>query len=204
MIKKKILIALIVFCSFLFLYFFFLRKDEHPINLINLDVYIHEKLIRLDSVYTHIPRKNDSDTDLISYQTFEELKDLIKSNEQSTDSSLNVDSNNSLRFEPPDDSTYRFIWYEPNEKNNCTIREFASWRTSRKYFDHWTNLYDGRCHDYPTIYAARRMNTKQQTELHRWIKSINLRVSSERKSIFFYYEERILSRFSFLPWTQVR
>ncbi|WP_276933766.1 hypothetical protein, partial [Dubosiella newyorkensis] len=77
MIKKKILIALIVFCSFLSLYFFFWRKDEHPINLINLDVYIHEKLIRLGSVYTHIQRKNDSDTYLVSYQTFEELKDLI-------------------------------------------------------------------------------------------------------------------------------
>lgn len=69
-------------------------------------------------------------------------------------------------------------------KNSCTIREFASWRTSRKYFDHWTHLHDGRCHDYPTICAARRMNIKQQTKLHRWIKSINLRVSSERKSIF--------------------
>ncbi len=123
MIKKKILIALIIFCSFLFLYFFFWRKDEHPINLINLDVYIHEKLIRLDSVYTHIQRKNDNSTYLVSYQTFEELKDLIKSNEQSTGSSLNVDSNNSLRFAPPDDSTYRFIWYEPNEKKTTAQYE---------------------------------------------------------------------------------
>ena len=123
MIKKKILIALIVFCSFLSLYFFFWRKDEHPINLINLDVYIHEKLIRLGSVYTHIQRKNDSDTYLVSYQTFEELKDLIKSNEQSTGSSLNVDSNNSLRFEPPDDSTYRFIWYESKEKKTAAQYE---------------------------------------------------------------------------------
>lgn len=126
--KKKALLVGILLCVLLFPVFSQKQhrdKEQAELqnDLIALDVTIDEEWVRLDSVYTHIERQYDSDTYLISYQSFDELKDLIQSNAQYEQHPWILDANSTLGFVAPDQADYNFYWYASDEQKSAVPYE---------------------------------------------------------------------------------
>lgn len=121
---KKLFLIIIAILSFLAIFLFVQNYQQKKKNelyikyLTPLEVYCNDEYYRLDSCYSEVNRKssNESDFYAISYNSFDELKQLTQSNIHYLDSDSFKEEKCDLRFVEQKDCEYSYYWYQSDEK----------------------------------------------------------------------------------------
>lgn len=125
---KKLFLIIISILSFLAIFLFAQnyeqnKKDElYGKYLTPIEVYCNDEYYRLDSCYSEVNRGSSTESDFyaISYNSFDELKQLTQSAIHYLDSDSFKEENSYLRFVEQKECEYSYFWYQSDEKKTPT------------------------------------------------------------------------------------